>query len=190
MEDVRSIVASNIIELRTKAGMTQLALAEQLNYSDKSVSKWERAESLPDVVILKNIADIFGVTVDYLISPHEEYVRPRKQRSIPYRTITQIAIAGIWTLALLLFIIFWLMGDVIWLILLYAVPVSFITLLVLNSIWEGGRHNYIIIASLVFCLIVCVYLTFLSRNWWQLFLLSIPAELIVYLCFRLKKNVR
>lgn len=186
MDDIKAVVASNIIELRTKFGMTQLELAEKLNYSDKSVSKWERAESIPDVTILKSIADIFGVTVDYLINPHEEYHRPRK--SISYRTITQIAIAGIWTLALLLFIIFWLMGNVVWLILLYAVPVSIITLLVLNSIWERGRHNYLIIGALILSLFICVYFSFFRYNWWQIFILAVPAEFIVYLCFRLKKN--
>ena len=67
MDNIKAVVASNIIELRTKAGMTQLELAEKLNYSDKSVSKWERAESIPDVTILKSLADIFGVTVDYLL---------------------------------------------------------------------------------------------------------------------------
>lgn len=188
MDDIKSITASNIIELRTTAGMTQLELAEKLNYSDKSVSKWERAESIPDVSILKSIADIFGVTVDYLITPHEEYHRPKK--SVPFKTITHIALVGVWTLALLLFVIFWLMGSVIWLILLYAVPVSVITLLVLNSVWESGRHNYLIIGALILSLFVCFYFTFFRYNWWQVFILCVPAELIVYLCFRLKKRLK
>ena len=68
MEDLKSIVARNIIALRRKHDMTQLELAEKLNYTDKAVSKWERGESLPDIVILKTIADLFGVTLDYLVT--------------------------------------------------------------------------------------------------------------------------
>ena len=47
--------------------MTQAQLAELLNYSDKSVSKWERAEAVPDAYVLKHMSEIFGVTVDYLL---------------------------------------------------------------------------------------------------------------------------
>ena len=68
MKDLREIIAKNICALRTEANMTQLGLAELLNYSDKAVSKWERGEALPDVLVLKAIADHFGVSVDYLLT--------------------------------------------------------------------------------------------------------------------------
>ena len=138
MDELRVTVASNIIDLRTKAGMTQLELAEKLNYSDKSVSKWERAEATPDVFVLKKISEIFGVTVDYLLSSHDGWEPPPMKRSLPKYitdTITSIVIVGIWTVALLLFIIFWLMGDMLWIVFIYAIPISLITLLVLSSIW-------------------------------------------------------
>lgn len=53
MKEIETVLASNIIQLRRQAGMTQIDLAAKLNYSDKSVSKWERAESLPDIAVLK-----------------------------------------------------------------------------------------------------------------------------------------
>ena len=52
--------------------MTQLELAEKINYSDKSVSKWERGESLPDIVVLKAVADLFEVTLDYLVEEEHD----------------------------------------------------------------------------------------------------------------------
>ena len=67
MEDIKPIIAKNITALRQGAKMTQIELAERLNYSDKSVSKWERAESLPDITVLKAIADMFEVPLDYLV---------------------------------------------------------------------------------------------------------------------------
>jgi transcriptional regulator with XRE-family HTH domain len=66
MDDIRLIVACNIIRLRTGAGMTQAELGEKLNYSDKTISKWERAESLPDASVLKQIGELFHVSVDDL----------------------------------------------------------------------------------------------------------------------------
>ena len=51
-EQLKQTVANNIAQLRKSKGLTQLELAERLNYSDKAVSKWERGEGLPDVLVL------------------------------------------------------------------------------------------------------------------------------------------
>lgn len=198
MAELKQVIASNLIELRTNAGMKQAELAEKINYSDKSVSKWERGEAVPDVAVLKSIADIFGVTLDYLVSSHDEW--EEKQRSakspapqggtpgaINFRMISSVAIMGIWALALLLFIIFWLRGSLIWLIFLGAVPVSLITLLVLHTLWGGGKYNRLIISALMLSILALVYFSVFSRNWWQIFLLAIPAECIIIFCFRIKK---
>ena len=72
MNDLKQIIASNISKLRKQKKLTQLEFAKALNYSDKAISKWERAESIPDIIILKQIADLFGVTVDYIINEHSE----------------------------------------------------------------------------------------------------------------------
>ncbi|MBQ5711184.1 MAG: helix-turn-helix transcriptional regulator, partial [Oscillospiraceae bacterium] len=72
MEDIKSVIAKNITQLRQAAGMTQSELGEKLNYSDKSVSKWERAESIPDVAVLKQLADLFGVKLDDLLREEPE----------------------------------------------------------------------------------------------------------------------
>ena len=69
LEDIKRVIADNIALLRKGSGMTQIELAEKLNYSDKAISKWERGESVPDISVLKQIADMYGVTVDYLITP-------------------------------------------------------------------------------------------------------------------------
>ena len=190
VDDLKAITAGNIINLRTKAGMTQLELAEKLNYSDKSVSKWERAEALPDAYVLKKLSEIFGVTVDYLLTSHDGWPPVVTNDDLRHRTktITKIAIVGIWTLATLIFIILWLLGDFRWIIFVYAIPVSLITLLVLNSIWEKGRNNYYIIAALIEGIITSIYLTFLEKNWWQIFILIIPAWIVVFLCSRLHKR--
>ena len=64
MNNLKEIIANNITNLRKEKKLTQLEFASELHYSDKTISKWERAESIPDVVVLKQVADFFGVTVD------------------------------------------------------------------------------------------------------------------------------
>lgn len=63
----KKTIGSFISALRRAAGMTQRDLAEQLNVSDKAVSRWERDESAPDLTLLPLIADLFGITVDELL---------------------------------------------------------------------------------------------------------------------------
>lgn len=189
MEDLKFITAANIISLRTKAGMTQAQLAELLNYSDKSVSKWERAEAVPDAYVLKHMSEIFGVSVDYLLSSHNDWEPISQKQKRRYRSeiIVLISMVGIWTLAFFIFIIGWILGHLFWMVFIYAIPISLITLLVFNSVWEKGKRNYYIISTLVASIFVMFYLAMLRWNPWQILLLIVPAELIVFLAFRVKK---
>ena len=79
--DLKQTIAKNITALRQGRKMTQIELAEKLNYSDKAISKWERGESIPDVTVLKSIADLFGVTLDYLLQEsHEPQAGPQQDK--------------------------------------------------------------------------------------------------------------
>lgn len=60
-------VGQNIAMLRKKNGLTQSALAEKLNVSNKTVSKWENGQGYPDISLLPAIANFFNVTIDYLM---------------------------------------------------------------------------------------------------------------------------
>lgn len=191
MDDLKKVVAGNIIKLRTSMNLTQAQLGEKLNYSDKSISKWERGESVPDVFVLKTIADMAGVTVDYIITPHDpdeevqiEAKGPRDSR----RFITLTVLAGIWALAVLVFVVLWLCGIFNWLIFVYAIPVSLITLLVLNSVWGDRSWNLYIISGLVWGVICSIYLTAIKFNWWQLFLLGIPTQIIIIFAFSIRRR--
>ena len=79
LSELKLISASNIIKLRTGAGLTQAELGEKLNYSDKTISKWERGEAIPDAYVLTQMAEIFGVTVDYLLSSHDAWESTEQQ---------------------------------------------------------------------------------------------------------------
>lgn len=191
MDEIKKVIAENIIRLRTSMNLTQAQLGEQLNYSDKSVSKWERGESVPDVFVLKQIADLTGVTVDYLITPHnpdEEVKVEKKIHRYSRRFIALTVLAGIWALAVLIFVVLWIAGLFSWLVFIYAIPVSLITLLVLNSIWGDCLWNLYIISGIVWSIICSVYLSALEHNWWQLFLIGIPAQIIIIFAFSIKNK--
>ena len=64
--DAKSI-GNTIAKLRKKNGMTQLALANKLDVSDKAVSKWESGQGYPDISVFPRLAALFGVSIDYLM---------------------------------------------------------------------------------------------------------------------------
>lgn len=193
MEDLKKNVAKNITALRISAGMTQSDLGERLLYSDKSISKWERGDALPDVIVLKKISTLFGVTVDYLLQDHgEDKIGVRVPTRMKYSRsmVTLLSVAAVWALALFAFVIIWILGNFLWQIFVYAIPVSFLLWLIFNSIWNGGHGNWLPISGMIFGLVVSVYLSFLEQNWWQLFLMVPVAELIIFLSFRIRKKPR
>ncbi len=193
MTELRDVIAGNICALRTEAGMTQLALAEKLNYSDKAVSKWERAESVPDIFMLKRIADLFGVTVDYLLEathPDTEEARRAALRArAKNRTIVScLAILLVWLIATAAFVLQLILFPSVslpaWLYFIYAIPTCSVVALVFNSLWGRKKLNYLIISILVWSLILSVFLTVLSIGKaviWPVFILGIPAQVIICL---------
>lgn len=200
MEDLKPIIAKNITDLRLNAKMTQSELAERLNYSDKAISKWERAESLPDITVLKAIADQFGVPLDYLVRQDHDEALPEpvsekapqdKHRS--HGIITLLSILLVWSVATLVYVMF----DVIchdlkvhWITFLYAIPVSMIVWLVFNSIWFNTRRNYLIISLLMWSSLLSLVLTLLAFHItaWQFLLLGIPGQIVILVWSGLKKT--
>ena len=67
MEDLKRNIAKNIAFLRTSEHMTQAELAECISYSNKSVSKWERGEGVPDAFVLFSLSEIYGITLSELV---------------------------------------------------------------------------------------------------------------------------
>lgn len=61
------ILADKIIELRKKLGWSQEELAEKMDVSRQSISKWESARSIPDLNKIVKLSEIFGVSIDYLV---------------------------------------------------------------------------------------------------------------------------
>lgn len=195
MKDIKPIVAKNIARLRQAKGMTQIELAEKLNYSDKAVSKWERAESMPDISVLVEIADLFGVPLDHLVRPASPLPKPAAPKAPRYdrRMITGVSVLLVWLIAILVYVILSLCCPSMhyrWLCFVCAVPVSCIVWLVFNSLWFNRRRNYLIVSLLMWSTLTCVQLSLLpaGHNIWMVYLLGIPGQIIILLWSRIRKQ--
>ncbi len=196
MENVKAYVSKNITQLRLAKGMTQLELAEKLNYSDKAVSKWERGDSIPDVTVLTQIADMFGVTLDYLVRPHKEAddsgMKLSAANKIKNRAfITGMCLLLVWLVATLAFVILSLLpveSSKIWLSFLFAIPTTMIVWLIFNSIWFNPRRNFLIISILMWSVLATIHITFLLFGltpFWLVYLLGIPGQIIIFMWSRI-----
>ena len=196
MDNIKSIVAKNITELRLLNNMTQLELGEKLNYSDKTISKWERGESSPEISVLVEIADIFGVTLDYMVRPEniEEKVNENRENESKYnhRVITYLSEGVVWFVAIFAFIVTSLITQSAtfqWLYFVYAFPIVLIIRLVFNSVWFNPRHNYVIISALMWSILAAIHITFwyFGVNVTLIYLLGIVGEIIIVLWSFIKK---
>lgn len=198
-EDLTQIIAKNITSLRHSSGMTQAGLAEKLGYSDKSVSKWERAEGLPDIVCLKNIADLFGVTVDYLlISDHDESSASdensdtssgeRKKYVTDRRAIVLLSIASVWLLAAVVYVIVLLAHGPFALSFVIAAVISALLLVIFNSLWGRREWSFWAVDFLVWSILFLICYICRGHGLWLLMILGIPAAVVVWLACRIKKE--
>lgn len=196
MESIKEIIAKNLIELRKKNKLTQGALAERLNYSDKAISRWERAESLPDIEVLCKICDMYGVRFEYLLQAEqpEDGKNPyvREQDTASKISISLISMCTVWIIASVCFAIFNIYFEQShWTIFVWGIPATCIVGWVCNSLW-GNRVLKIIIASIgVWSTILSLFLEAFVQaelNLWFLFIIGVPIQMIIILSASLKKH--
>lgn len=186
-------IGANIAVFRKKNGMTQAALAEQLNFSDKAVSKWERGESIPDIPTLVQLAQLFGVSVDSLIGleqiPTQVIAAAQQRRKDRHIWILRLSSLLVWFVALLVYVVLSSVGVAkSWISFVYAIPVNAIVLLVLRSAWRDFHRNQLMISLIAWGFLLSLYISlllFLGVNVWRLIFLGLLGQLAIYLWFRM-----
>lgn len=195
MAELKRIIAANLSALRQKAQLTQAELGEKINYTDKSVSKWERGDAAPDIVVLKQLADLFGVSVDHLLTEHpgeeqlpEPAPKPREGMGRNQMIITAIAVLGAVLLAITAFIAVLLAtGRAVWQIFAVLVPTLAILMIVLNSVWGKPARTAWYISALVWSGLAAACILFSPQRMWPIMACGVPAQGVILLAFRIKK---
>ncbi len=187
MEDIKKVIAENLINLRKEAKLTQTDLAEKLNYSDKAISKWEQGESLPGIDVFTLLAEIYDVNLDYFVQKNpartEKKENKEKKNEPKKRVISLLAVSVVWILATIVFVYVDMLFSIkAWTVYIWALPISSIIGIVFNSIWgHHKRRTLIYVSCLVWTLLLSVYLQLLSYNFWVLFILGIPLQISIIL---------
>ena len=209
-EKLKSQIGANIAAYRKRAGLTQVGLAEKLNYSDKAVSKWERGESIPDVLTLVHLAEQFDISVsELLVDPNELPGNPGKlekamtqvsekalKRKANKNIILALSTTLVWFVALFAFVLlssFDFLEKYSCLLFFYAIPANAIVLLSLRSAWHDFRWNKALISIIAWGSLLSIFVT-LVAGWnyyfWKLFLLGIPGQIAIFLWFRMFRPIK
>ena len=155
-------IGKNIALYRKAAGLTQAELGDKINYSDKSVSKWESGNGAPDIYILVKLAKIFGVSVNDFLDDATPKIQERK-KSFALRFMIMLLASGIvWLVATFLFVTmsFWYPQKFEWwAIFCYAIVVNAVLMVVLASVWHYKFFNFISITLLIWSAILALFLT-------------------------------
>ena len=196
---LKSIIANNIASYRKANGMTQAELASALNYSDKSISKWERADGLPDIYVLTLIAERFGVTLNDLVTEHENESVPEEDPNGKNRglfsyihnrvIVTVLSVGLVWLAASIVFFFLKLFlpdADRLWLTFVYALPVSFIVSIVFTGLWTSHLFQLISVSGLIWTLALSVVLSVPVDNVIFLYVIAAVLQVLALLWYAMK----
>lgn len=193
MENLNNILSTNLIKLRKSKNLTQAELASLLQYSDKTISKWENGEIIPSVENLIKLANIYSVSLDEITKPIEDTrLQPSQDLSTIKRNkilISLLAIAAVWIIATIVFVyteIIW--QAVYWKVFIWAVPASCIVALSFIKVWGNRKLGIIISSLLVWTLITAFFLEFLEYNLFAIYFIGVPVQLSIVLWSSIKKT--
>ena len=194
----QELLAKNLVYYRKASGLTQLELAEKFNYSDKSISKWERGEGFPDVFVLKSLADFYGINVDDFYSEEHKKiaVKHNQKRKQIFIRLLSIGIG-----LLVTFLTFFLLDTLLpndvafkpWLVFIYGLLVVSIIWLVWEFIYHKRFIRMLATSAVIWTAALSIHLTFyviMAKNLWLIFIVAIPLQIleILWFLFRNKKN--
>ena len=210
-EELRSRVGLNIARLRRERGLTQAELAERINYSDKAVSKWERAESTPDVLTLITLAEVLGTDMNTLTglpaaSQPEPLPAPaaeapsapekpvKKRYTADKGVIQKLSSILVWVVALFLYMVLDEFGiKNLWLLFVVAVPANAIVLLSLRSAWKLYGMNRFLISVIMWGFLLVIYLLLLLTakvNVWKILPMGLLGQAAIILWFKMFRPVK
>jgi len=195
----QELLAKNLAYYRKASGLTQLELADKFNYSDKSVSKWERGEGFPDIFVLKSLADFYGITVDdFYQSEHKAVkVSQNKKRKQTYLKLLSIGINWLVTV-----LTFFLLNTLLsrfapdapfesWLTFIYGTLTTGIILLVWEFIYHNRFLRMIAASIIIWTAALSIFLTFLvvmNLPLPLLFIVAIPLEVLEIIWYLFRRN--
>lgn len=182
MNDIKQVIAKNLISLRKKHHLTQNELAEKLNYSDNAISRWEHAEVTPSIETLEQIANIYNVPLTSLIEDNAvKTAQINDKRQLVNKLAGVLITASIvWFMATIIFVMARLIWDyTFWQIYIWSIPIVAVVMMPFHHYWGRHIYKYTILTIFVWTLLLAIFVQcFKLSSWmWVIFFLGVPIQI-------------
>lgn len=189
-QEFRQVVSNNLSAYRKLNNLTQLELAEKLNYSDKSVSKWERGDGLPDPFVLNTIAEFYGITLNDLVSSK----KPKRHKHIRRKhvIIPLLSVAIAWLVAVIVFMVLNMLPDPLQnasLAFIYAIPVTAIIFTVFACLWWNQILQFLSISGIIWSVALSIYVSISIHGIHLIWFVATVVQVMAVLWFILVMRV-
>ena len=154
-------ISSNIVYYRQLHNLTQFELATKLNYSDKTISKWERAEGVPSIFVLNELANFFNISLNDLVNKRKVKPKQIKQKKpLLYSLI-------VWLFTTLSFFIIHVSHSEYkaWTLFVLALSASGLIFFIFNLVWHKQLFYNIALFVFLFGLATFIHLQILTKSY-------------------------
>lgn len=193
MDNVESVFSKNLIKYRTLMGLRQSDLAKKINYSDKSISKWERGEGLPDLKATIKLCGVFGISIDDMLKEHQEHNESISQtialKNKKHILTSLLSASLVWFIATVIYIALFIakVPGNIWITFIYAIPISSIVLLVFSCIWGTNSLQAICVSLILWGFIFSIASSIKTDLIWFICIIGAAFQVMTILWFALRK---
>lgn len=192
MEQLNEIISRNLVLLRKHNRLTQSDIASRLQYSDKTVSKWETGEITPNIENLCKLCEMYNISIDKIVKPLPTDMFQDTKKNYDNQNkiiISLLAILAVWAIATVSFVYskLWF-SSYNWLAFIWAIPCSCVVALIFNTLWGNRTLSFIITSILLWTLITAIYLQNLKYNLFAIYFIGIPLQISILLWSGLKRK--
>ncbi len=198
MKTLNEIISENLIIHRKNNLLTQSEVAFLLNYSDKSISKWEQGHAVPTLEILMELTKIYNTSLDELVTDkdikkiderkeYENLVKKQYSRLV----ISLLSISLIWIIATIIYSVLAIAdvpkGSLAY---LWSAPISALSAFIFNYFWGKRSYSTLILSVLLWLTLVAFYITLhYIKPMRELFYIGLPIQIAIILAKNLSRTI-
>lgn len=189
MDELNKVVSKNLIKYRTLAGLTQMELAKKINYSDKSISKWERGDGLPDLSVLVKLSEIYGISINEFLNrntPEQEVIISKKFTNKKHLLISILSAGLVFFVATIVFVVLFMIdttSSFAWISFIFAIPIASIVLLVFSLLWGNNYLSALFSTLILWGIILSICFTVSISKIWILCALGFIFQFLIIFWF-------
>lgn len=196
MENLNKVVSNNLIKFRTLAGLTQTQLAKKIHYSNKSVSKWEMGDNLPDLAVLVKLSEIYNIEIGEFLNENTEnqqLIVPRGYLRKRHILISLLSAFMVWFIGAIVFFILHMIDStapIAVFAFIYSLPVSAVVLLFFSGLWGNNLTNLLSSSASLWAVLLAICLTVNSAKFWNICFVGLLFQIFFVVWFIIKLRAK